>query len=368
MKIEIFASELFSILNEIKSIPVFKAKYNRDDDKVYFEFSGDLVTIIRHQRENSRSIFQKWYAGNIVKTYEGNKVPDMVFNTCDIIKIFADFAALNSDVVNIGIDEYTNRMTFSLRDYYASVTGKQDVMLEVPEGPVIRSVIIPAEMLQATYETIADEGNWRACLKGVHITVRDKKLICESSDAHIATIRKMPLTQIKNKIDEKGLDVIIPKKFVKALLATKEKEFRLEFFGSLVFCGNLTAELITENYYVNLEMVIPNNTTQKLEIKLAELESVLKTMKGKTMKGNNGLRLLSDRAEGLGSMMRYDALADSWQPVCLRHDYLAGIVKYVKKLDRTATILFEKTGLSNGIKFSCNGIKDYYGVISKIIK
>ena len=355
MKIEIFASELFSMLNEIKSIPVFKAKYNKDDDKVYFAFSGDLVTIIRHQKENSRSIFQNWHAGNIVKTYEDDKVPDMVFNTCDIIKIFADF------------DEYTNRMTFSLRDYYASVTGKQDVMIEVPEGPVMRSVIIPAEMLQATYETIAEEGSWRAFLKGVHITVRDKKLICESSDSHIATIRKVPLTQIKNKIDEKGLDVIIPKKFVKALLATKEKEFRLEFFGSLVFCENLTAELITEKY-VNLEMVIPSNTTQKLEIQLAELESVLKTMKGKTMKGNNGLRLLSDRAEGLGSMMLYDALADAWQPVCLRHDYLAGIVKYVKKLDRTATILFEKTGLSNGIKFSCKGIKDYYGVISKIIE
>lgn len=359
MNLNIKTTELNQIVNEIKALPILKAKYNKSDDQIYFSF-GKNITVIRSYKYQGRIIYQCWMIGNIDSIYDTND--PVIIDTCEIINFLKGFASTEEKVLTGSID--VNKLKIENVEISLSVTS----ILSLPyfyNDEYTGHVVMPADMLKTVFDTVAN-CNYRRVLEGVHITKRNGKLICEGSDAHRAAIKETDLAEITEK--EMPLDIIIPKLAVNAILRKKQEKIAITYNRRHIKCGNIIAELIDDKY-PNIPMIIPNNCNEKIEIELKELEKAIKNLRGKTNSLNDAIELCEQviNAKFGSEAIKTKTYRNWWNPVWLKREFIEEFIKSVKKLCGNHTIIFEKKSGSNCIKFSLADNNEFTGVLSRII-
>ena len=367
MKANISEIDFEKIVKDIKNFSIIKGKKTKDNDKMYFIFNSSnvRVQIIRvYNAGYSDNVYQSWQVGYLFpKPEDTNNC--ICFNTCEIINFLKAHSGDDCDnLLNVISDH--NKITIARNNIENSIEGFISDMPEIPSEKVKTSFVIDTDMLEAVIDTVSVNESYRYFLRGVHIITKDDKFICESSDAHRASIKETELEKIEISGD-RNINVIIPGIVIQAILATSRHNCKIEITKNHAICNGIVMPLIIADY-PNLQMIVPNHTEEKLEIQLSELEKALKALKGKT---NN----LSDCIEVTDSVFnaKYTSLpvraeGFNWSPVHLRRGFLADIVKYLKKADRYCSVIFDKnSGRGNCIKVTAKGNKNYTGVVCRIV-
>lgn len=361
MNLNIKTTELNQIVNEIKSLPILKAKYNKSDDQIYFSF-GKNIEVIRSYKYQGRTVYQSWMIGTIDNAGEHGTNNPVIIDTCEIINFLKGFASKEEKVLTGSID--VNKLTIENVEISLNVTTVL-IMPHFYNNNYTGHIVMPADMLKTVFDTVAN-CNYRRVLEGVHITKRNGKLICEGSDAHRAAIKETDLAEITEK--EMPLDIIIPKLAVNAILRKKQEKIAITYNRRHIKCGNIIAELIDDKY-PNIPMIIPNNCNEKIEIELKELEKAIKNLRGKTNSLNDAIELCEQviNAKFGSEAIKTKTYRNWWNPVWLKREFIEEFIKSVKKLCGNHTIIFEKKSGSNCIKFSLADNNEFTGVLSRII-
>ena len=367
MKANISEIDFEKIVKDIRNFSIIKGQKTKDNDKIYFIFNSNniRVHIIRvYNAGFSDNVYQTWEVGYVFpKPDDTNDC--ICFNTCEIINFLKAHSGDDyNNLLNVISDQ--NKITIARNNITNTIAGCISNMPEIPSEKVKTSFTIDTDMLEAVINTVSVNESYRQFLKGVHIITKNDKFICESSDAHRASIKETELEKIEISGD-RNINVIIPGVVIDAILATSRHNCKIEITKNHAICNGIVTPLIIAEY-PNLQMIIPTHTTEQLEIPLAELEKALKALKGKT---NN----LSDCIEVTDSVFnaKYTSLpvkseGINWSPVHLRRGFLADIVKYLKKLDRYCSVVLDKSsGRGNVIKVTAKGNKNYTGVLARIV-
>lgn len=362
MNLNIKTTELNQIVNEIKALPILKAKYNKSDDQIYFNF-GKNIEVIRSYKYQGRTVYQSWMIGNIDNAGEHGTNNPVIIDTCEIIDFLKGFASKEEKVLTGTID--VNKLTIENVEISLNVTS----VLTMPHfynNNYTGHIVMPADMLKTVIDNVAN-CNYRKVLEGVHITKRNGKLICEGSDAHRAAIQETDLAEITEK--DLPVDIIIPKMAVNAILRKKQERIAITYNRKHIKCGNIIAELIDDKY-PNIPMIVPNYCNESMEIELKALEKAIKNLRGKTNSLNDAVEMCQQVINAKFGSEAISTKTDRdtwWNPVWLKREYIEEFIKSVKKLCGNHTVIFEKTNKSNVVKFSLKDNKEFTGVMSRII-
>lgn len=366
MKANISEIDFEKIVKDIKNFSIIRGKKTKDNDKMYFIFNSNniRVQIIRvyYNAGLPDNVYQSWEVGYVFP--KPNDTNDCIcFNTCEIIDLLKAYSGNNNNLLNVVSDQ--NKITINNTN---TIAGFISNIPEMPSEKVKTSFVIDTDMLEAVIDTVAVNESDRYFLKGVHIITKEDKFICESSDAHRASIKETELEKIEISGD-KNINVVIPGVVIRAILATSRYNCRIEITKNHAMCNGIITQLITDNY-PNLQMIVPNKTDETLEMPLTDLEKVLKALKGKTNRLNDCIEVTDGAfyARYTNTCLPVNSAGDRWSPVCLKRGFLEDIVKYLKKVDRYCSIVLNKnSGRGNIIKVIAKGNTNYTGVLARIV-
>lgn len=367
MKADICEIDFEKIVKDIKNFSIIKGQKTKNNDKMYFIFNSNniRVHIIRvYNAGFTDNVYQSWEVGYVLpKPEDANNC--ICFNTCEIINFLKAHSGNDyNNLLNVISDH--NKITIARNNIENSIEGFISDIPEMPSEKVETSFTIDTDMLEGVIDTVSVNESYRYFLKGVHIITKDDKFICESSDAHRASIKEIELEKIEISGD-KNIEVIIPGVVIKAILATSRHNCRIEVTKNYAICNGIVTPLITANY-PNLQMIVPNHTEEKLEIQLAELEKALKALKGKTNTLNDCIEVTDSGFNAKYTSLPVKAEGFNWSPVHLNRGFLADIVKYLKKADRYCSVVLDKnSGRGNSIKVTAKGNNNYTGVVCRIV-
>ena len=367
MKANISEIDFEKIVKDIRNFSLIKGQKTKDNDKIYFIFNSNniRVHIIRiYNAGFSDNIYQSWEVGYVFpKPDDTNDC--ICFNTCEIINFLKAHSGDDyNNLLNVISDQ--NKITIARNNITNTIAGCISNMPEIPAEKVKTSFTIDTDMLEAVIGTVSVNESYRYFLKGVHIITKDDKFICESSDAHRASIKEIELEKIEISGD-RNINIIIPGIVIQAILATSRHNCKIEITKNHAICNGIITPLIVADY-PNLQMIIPNRTNEQLEIELSELEKALKALKGKTNTLNDCIEVTDSVFNAKYTCLPVKAAGVNWSPVHLRRGFLADIVKYLKKLDRYCSVVLDKSsGRGNVIKVTAKGNKNYTGVVCRIV-
>ena len=361
MNLNIKTTELDQIVNEIKALPILKAKYNKSDDQIYFSF-GNNIEVIRSYKYQGRTIYQNWEIGNIDNAEEHGTNNPVIIDTCEIIDFLKGFASKEEKTLTGSID--VNKLTIESVEISLSVTTVL-IMPHFYNDEYTGHIVMSADMFKTVFNAVANF-DYRKVLEGVHVTKRNERLICEGSDAHRVAIKETESAEIEEK--KLPLDIIIPKLAINAILRKKQEKISITYNRKYIKCENIIAELI-DGKYPNIPMIIPNNCNEKIEIELKELEKAIKNLRDKTNSLNDAIELCEQviNAKFGSEAIKTKTYRNWWSPVWLKREFIEEFIRSVKKLCGNHTVIFEKTSGNNCIKFSLKDNKEFTGVLSRII-
>ena len=367
MKANISEIDFEKIVKDIRNFTIIKGQKTKDNDKIYFIFNSNniRVHIIRiYNTGFSDNIYQSWEVGYVFPKPDDTN--DCIsFNTCEVINFLKAHSGDDyNNLLNVISDQ--NKITIARNNITNTIAGCISNMPEIPAEKVKTGFTIDTDMLEAVIGTVSVNESYRYFLKGVHIITKDDKFICESSDAHRASIKEIELEKIEISGD-RNINVIIPGIVIQAILATSRHNCKIEITKNHAICNGIITPLIVADY-PNLQMIIPNRTNEQLEIELSELEKALKALKGKTNTLNDCIEVTDSVFNAKYTCLPVKAAGVNWSPVHLRRGFLADIVKYLKKLDRYCSVVLDKSsGRGNVIKVTAKGNKNYTGVVCRIV-
>lgn len=367
MKADICEIDFERIVKDIRNFSIIKGKKTKDNDKMYFIFNSNniRVKIIRvYNAGFTDNVYQSWEVGYLCpKPEDTNNC--ICFNTCEIINFLKAHSGDDyNNLLNVISDQ--NKITIARNNITNSIEGFISNMPEMPSEKVKTSFVIDTDMLEAVINTVSVNESYRYFLRGVHIITKDNKFICESSDAHRASIKETELEKIEISGD-RNINVIIPGVVIEAILATSRHNCKIEITKNHVICNGIITPLIIADY-PNLQMIVPNHTEERLEIQLTELEKALKALKGKTNTLNDCIEVTDSVFNAKYTSLPVKSEGYNWSPVHLKRGFLADIVKYLKKLDRYCSVVLDKSsGRGNCIKVTAKGNKNYTGVVCRIV-
>ena len=368
MKANISEIDFEKIVKDIRNFSIIKGQKTKDNDKIYFIFNSSNIRVhiirVYYNAGLPDSIYQSWEVGYLFpKPDDTNNC--ICFNTCEIINFLKAHSGNDyNNLLNVISDQ--NKITIARDNITNTIEGFISNMPEIPSEKVKTSFTIDTDMLEAVIDTVSVNESYREYLKGVHIITKDDKFICESSDAHRASIKETELEKIEISGD-RNINVVIPGVVIKAILATSRHNCKIEITKNHVMCNGIITQSITDKY-PNLQMIVPSRTEEQLEIQLTELEKALKALRGKTNTLNDCIEVTDSVFNAKYTSLPVKAEGINWSPVHLKRGFLADIVKYLKKLDRRCSVIFDKSsGRGNVIKVTAKGNKNYTGVVCRIV-